>query len=188
MSTRSMLSFIPYKKGLEWEGVYCHFDGYPSTRGKQIWDILHKDFLNNKGTPGVGNSGDPSNAIHAFIEIYIKGHKGGWSSFPDQCYCHDPAFVMRDGVRASKLSNSKYPDPLYIEWLYVLDEKSHRLKIYTGRSNPDFKGDLNSPHKDVTLTNEGYWDYGTCQYRHELVADIDLLGDEPDWEHIEETR
>lgn len=184
MSTRSALAYIPKaNEPTKWEGIYCHSDGYPTARGKQIWDILHKDFINNKGEAGVSNAGDPKNAIRAFIDIYIKGHQSGFSSFPDECYCHNPAFVIREEIRKANVTSDN-PNPLFIEWVYILDEEDCTLTILTGKNNPKAKKDGEIKNEPVKLEN-GYWNYGHCQYKHIEVAKIDLLGEEPNWEEIE---
>lgn len=184
MSTRSALAYLVAKDKTDgWKGVYCHWDGYPTVRGKEIWDVLHTKFIGNKGKVGVQNKGDKKKAIQAFIDIYITGHKGGYSSFPDNCYCHDPEFVMRDGVRDERLTSDN-PDPLFIEWVYVIDPKRAKMRIFGHDSNPKEKGGTVKGGAPTLLKN-GYWDYGHCQYKHKLVVEIDLLGKEPDWEAIQ---
>jgi hypothetical protein len=168
-----------------WEGVYCHWDGYPTNRGKQIWEIIHRDFINNQGKPGVSNDGDPHKAIKAFVDIYIKGHPGGWSSFPDECYCHNPSFVIRDGQSDGKLTN-KTADPLSIEWAYVISQSNMTLTIYAGKEKPGYiPGEIK---QEPVYTDDGYWDHGHCAYRFEKVVTINLLGKEPNWKKIESGR
>lgn len=159
MATRAIIS---YKKEKGWEGVYSHWDGYPTNLGKQIWDILHTKFIGNKGVADVANDGAPHKAIRAFVDIYINGHKGGWSSFPETCYCHDPNFVLRDGEQENKLSD-KDNDPLYIEWVYIVDPITATMEIL-----------------EAVKVGENY--------EHKSTAIIDLLGKEPDWEAIEKRR
>ncbi len=155
MSTRSALGYIPVKGEEEWRAIYCHWDGYPSLRGKQIWEILHKDFLGNKGEFGVENSGDETNAIKAFCQIYIDGHKGGFSSFPKVCYCHNPEFVLRDGTRENVVFEKDLKDS-WIEYLYLINPWEKTMQIYEVDGS-----------------------------KKELLADINLLGSEPNWEKIE---
>lgn len=156
MSTRSILA---YSKGKSWEGIYCHWDGYPTNRGKQIWEILHRDFIGNAGEIGIANKKDPHNAVKAFIQIYIKGHSGGWSSFPEGCYCHDAGFVMRDGV-TSHIEKPKHLKDTWCEWLYVVDPVKLTLTIF-------------SVYKDKWETP---------------VVTVDLMGKEPDWKTIEKSE
>ena len=157
MSTRSILGSISNEKGKKWEGVYCHWDGYPTNRGSQIWDILHKQFINNEGDIGVQNTSNITGKINAFLKIYVDGHKGGWSSFPDQCYCHDPSFVMRDGVHEN-LINDKGAKDSWCEYAYILDPEKATMTIYCS-------------YKSWTKP----------------IAVVDLLGKEPDWKKIEDS-
>ena len=54
MSTKACIADSPTnKKGVQWEGIYSHFDGYPSRLGAKIWQILHRDFIGNEGKIGV---------------------------------------------------------------------------------------------------------------------------------------
>jgi len=161
MSTRSCLA---YKKGKGWKGVYCHWGGYPTNRGQQIWEIIMQKFLLNKGRFGVTNEASREQKLQAFVDIYIKGHPGGWSVFPEQCYCHDPDFVMRDGLRESILTN-KTANALFIEWVYVIDIKKGKLIIYASGKDKSEKD----------------------KYKHYKVTEIELNPDspEPDWKEIE---
>lgn len=134
MSTRSALAYIPKAdEPTKWIGVYCHWDGYPTNRGKQIWDILHKDFLNKEklSIGGDKNSVEAHRAVRAFIDVYIKGYKAGWSSFPEECYCHSPEFVMRDGVRESKIDNKSYPGS-WCEYAYIFNKEDLTMTILGG--------------------------------------------------------
>ena len=174
MSTRSCLA---YKTKTGFEGVYCHWDGYPTNRGAQIWDLLMDKFILNKGKIGVSNDG--SKAIQSFIDIYIKGHKGGWSSFPTECHCHSPEFVMRDGFHEETMTD-KTADALFIEWVYVIDSKNKKMEIYivartegeTEETSPDGKRKWKTPN-----------------YKHYLVCVCDIDPDKaiPNWEFVEAT-
>lgn len=173
MSTRSALAF---KTEDGWEGIYCHWDGYPTNRGSQIWKILMEDFCLNKGELGVQNDGKIETALRSFVDVYIKGHPSGWSSFPDTCYCHDPGFVMRDGIIDGKIT-SKDNDPLFIEWVYIIDVKEKKLVILTSYSTG----------KTIQKVDYKGKKYDSSEYAHKVacVADIDPDKPEPDWEAIE---
>ena len=171
MSTRSCLAYKT-KKGFT--GVYCHFDGYPTARGKEIWAILMKDFVLNKGKLGISNDGKRS--LQSFVDVYIKGHPGGWSSFPKECYCHSAEFVMRDGVRESIIDET-CPDALFIEWLYVIDVEAKKMLIYAGGRA---EGQIEKKGRDDKP-------YFTPNYKHYLVRIIKITPDagEPNWKEIE---
>jgi hypothetical protein len=167
----------------KWVGVYSHWDGYPSWLGKEIWKVLQTQFIGNKGKIGVGNKGDVSNAIRSFIQVYIKGHMGGWSSFDTECYCHSPEYVMRDGVRSGKITSGD-PDPLFLEWVYILDPEKKTMTILASKAKPKYKE--NPKIKSTApVKKDGYWDYGHCAFKHEIVEIVDLTAGEPDWKKIE---
>lgn len=189
MSTRACIAYAKTDcMGTpEWEGIYSHSDGYPTWLGKQIWDVLHRDFLGNKGDFGVGNKSTPENAVRAFIDIYIKGHPAGWSSFGNQCYCHDPAFVLRDGVQESKITN-EYNDPLSIEYVYILEEETCTMYILEAVASKKAPVALKKNEYTTILGKNKYGsivNYGHCVYEHKLLATVNLLGSEPDWNKIE---
>jgi hypothetical protein len=172
MSTRSALA---YKTGEDkWSGVYCHFDGYPTNRGKQIWEILMKDFILNRGVLGVANSGNTS--LQSFVDIYIKGHIGGWSNFPDVCYCHSPEFVQRDGVNENIITSDN-PDALFIEWVYVIDVENKKLIILCG-------GRAKGMYEEKAPDGRKW---KSPNYTHYPVIELTISPDlpEPDWEKIQ---
>ena len=113
MSTRGAIAFGAVAS---WVGVYQHWDSYPSSLGPKVWAFLQE------------------HGIEA-LQRFIEAHPGGFSSFPDSCYCHDEYFAQRDGSSAkdSPYFNEKAPvgletnentDALFIEWVYVIDRKS----------------------------------------------------------------
>jgi hypothetical protein len=186
MATRGA---IAYKEGDGWIGIYQHWDSYPRHLGKEIWRVLHEKFIGQRGRPGVQNSGDVKNALKSFIEIYIKGHPSGWSIFDEECFCHSPEFVMRDGVSESKIT-SKENDPLFIEYVYIIAPEDEAMYILANKSISDKSGKvLKEPVALPEKANEwgNAFNYGHCAYRHELIAKIDLRPEalEPDWEKIE---
>ena len=179
MSTRSCLAYKTTEKGFE--GIYCHWDGYPTNRGKQIWEILMQQFVLNRGKPGIANQGNT--ALQAFVDIYIKGHRGGWSVFPKECYCHSAEFVMRDGAKDNEpFLTEKTVDPLFIEWVYILDVANKQLIIYTGARA---KGE----HEEKSLNRETkeVRRWSSPNYKHYFVCELDINPDakEPDWKAIE---
>lgn len=179
MSTRAC---VAYKTEDGWKGVYSHFDGYPMGLGKKIWDILHAKFIGNTGKTGVENTGDVKSAIQSFIEIYINGHRGGWSAFGEVCYCHDPAFVMRDGVHESVVTSNN-PDPLFMEYVYILNPEDATMIILAHRG----KEKHGPPRKEPERLPDGTVDYGHCVYWHEEIGTVNLASQwtEPDWEKLQ---
>lgn len=190
MSTRAVIAFE--KEGNSWEGVYSHFDGYPTGLGAKIWEVLQRDFLQNGGGLGIANTKEPTNAIKAFIQAKIKGHKGGWSVFDETCYCHDKNFVLRDGGENEMIIKSEQPDPLFHEFVYILRPEEKKMTIlehkdYGDKYTPNLENGKNN--KAVGENENGkIIDYGHCIYGYKKLADIDLLGAEPNWEELEKSE
>jgi hypothetical protein len=79
--------------------------------------------------------------------------------FGKVCYCHDAAFVMRDGVPDSRLTSDN-PDSLFIEYVYILDPEPATMTVlaHRGQSRP-------GPVKDTPeRLPDGRVDYGHCVY------------------------
>jgi len=73
-------------------------------------------------------------------------------------------------------------DPLFIEWVYVVDPERRTISILMHKSDGVTEGAI---RENPILRDDGFWDYGHCAYKHIKVAEINLDGDEPDWERIE---
>jgi hypothetical protein len=76
---------------------------------------------------------------------------------------------------------SEDPDPLFIEWVYVVNPEKRELEVLAHQGIPS---DGPVALKPVP-SREGYFDYGHCKYRHVRIARFSLDGPEPDWEQIE---
>lgn len=164
-----------------WRGRYQHFDSYPEGLGEEIWRVLHARF-----------GGD----AEAFLRYAVDQHPGGWSSFPKQCYCHDPAFVARDGSAVDdpeQVSDihehggrcTPDCDPLFIEYVYALSPTT--LFVYAHRSMPAqlYRADSAArPGHAHIARPDGYVDYGHCAYRHVLLGAFALRGAEPSWSEL----
>ena len=88
------------------------------------------------------------------------------------------------GSAENRHITSEAADPLFIEWVYVLDPKAGTLHVltHTGHSKPNGRlpeGVWSRP------TGNGRWDYGHCVYWHERVGSYLLNGPEPDWAALE---
>src|SRR4051812_25916162 len=105
MSTRSVVAHVV---GDTWEGVYCHWDGYPTWMGPQILKILKENC-----------GGD----VDVFVRDYIDAHPSGWSVFGENCYCH-PQNSKDDtwNTRAAEDCDSRYKegDELPGPYVFVL--------------------------------------------------------------------
>lgn len=162
----------------QWQGVYTHYDSYPTERGPLVWDAVRS------GT----------------YRFLIEQHPGGWSVFPRICYCHSPEFDRRnsDGIITHQDN-----DPLSIEWVYILDEAAHTLHILNAQDaghilskhewDKYFKQAAAAQHGEsfwactlecrstpVTFYSIGY------AYYYALIASITLDGPAPDWQEIQD--
>ena len=79
---------------------------------------------------------------------------------------------------------SEDADPLFIEWVYVIDPERRTITILTHQSDGKTSGAVSG---DVRLRDDGFWDYGHCAYRHIVVCEISVDGDEPEWSLIEQS-
>lgn len=75
MSTRAV---IARKTGETWEGVYHHFDGYPTGLGRALYDLLH---------PLAS-----SDTLHRQVAVLVDEHRGGWSSIIGADWSLTPGF------------------------------------------------------------------------------------------------
>jgi hypothetical protein len=137
MSTRGVIA-IGTAKG--WAGVYQHNDSYPTWLGRKIWEFLKKQ------------------GIQAFMET-IAQHPGGWSSWPERCYCHHEAYANEDR-RPTMYLSADFVDPLFSEWVYVLDPATEQLHIIGSRR------------------------MGKKIWQHCLLRTVSLEDNEPDWTAI----
>ena len=173
MSTRSAIAYGTPK---EWQGVYSHYDGYPEGVGAMVWKVLMTEFVLNQGRSGVVNDG--STALQSFVDIYINGHPGGWSSFANECYCHSPDFVMRDGVRDGSVSSDDNPDALFIEWVYIVDVQAKKLHVLVAARARGY----------TTETNDAGESWKHTNYKHYHVVSFDIDADiaPPKWKVVQE--
>ena len=178
MSTNAIIAQAAESPEESWRGVYCHWDGYPTALGAKIWALLHTRFRLNASISEDGRPVNPRVAVRAFCSITISGHPGGWSSFDSLCYCHDEYFVMRDGMKDFTMGPENVGSN--IEWIYILDPQTLTLTVQALRLEHTDGEAAPDPHLEG-----GVVDYGYCLCRWEKVAEVDLLGDEPDWRAIE---
>ena len=76
------------------------------------------------------------------------------------------------------------PDPLFIEWVYVIDLITATLHVlaHNGHSKP---ANTRRAGLQSRLDGNGRWDYGHCVYWHEPVGSFPIQGPEPNWEALE---
>jgi hypothetical protein len=130
-----------------WTGVYNHFDSYPEGLGSELWHTLE------------GMQFD----IPGLIAKLKKVRR--WENLNDH--------IDRKVDPDNKLFNPR-KDPLYIEWVYVLDPIHKLLEVWTNVSVPITK----------KIADVEDYDRVGCRYTHVKVATIKVGDAEPDWEKI----
>jgi len=201
-----------------WRGVYNHWDSYPTGLGRKLWDHLHPDgklrdlntfaqellqygdwreYLNNGICPYCGKrAGQPHSIGGQICEAYVLHNldPDEYQRYIQKYGYPDPdAKYHQHGNGPEDQITSDAPDPLFIEWVYVVNPKTRRLFVLARKYVP-MPSDFSLPDEQTWCvlieTPEGKaWWYPGCSaaYRHILVAAVDLQGPEPDWEAIEDS-
>ena len=89
----------------------------------------------------------------------------------------DPTTLVQQAMQAKHddLLDDETADPLYIEWVYILYDRT--MTILGAYAAPDY------------VTKQGAWGpYRIRRFAHPVVAQFDLGGPEPDWRALEETH
>ena len=87
---------------------------------------------------------------------------------------------------------SDAPDPLFIEWVYVIDPETRTLHVLSSNGKAKLQSTPRSGDWCTSKSN-GRWDYGHCVYWHEPVGSflivspdpLPILCPEPNWEALE---
>ena len=125
-----------------------------------------------------GRNAEIKAVIEREWQIRATIERAGYSDPDLQYHEHDTRPVEEQHI------TSDNPDPLFIEWVYVIDPKSATLHVlsHNGKAKP----------KETSLKGEGCrpagnsrWDYGHCVYWHELLGSFSLDGADPDWAKLE---
>ncbi len=198
MSTRGCVAIA---KGKGWIGVYNHFDSYPEGLGKNLWAHLKSNFkiselskfaenllqfddwrnyLNGKvgvceycGKKGLGQPHSINGRIcfvskktNNDLEITYNLNKIGYP---------DPEAKYHQHGNLSNKMTSEEPDPLFIEWVYVIDPKEQTFSVYASRRA---KGSYKKKSSD------GLRSWKSPNYEHFLVKRFLFKGAEPNWKSL----
>lgn len=186
MSTRSG---IARRKGDGFEGVYHHWDGYPTALGETLWKVYREQFCSD---------------LSRMLTTLIDEHPAGWSTINDsdfgatpgfrcdggswegrsdagpECYCHG------DHSEEANLINQDSDQGM--EWAYVFDEEANtmavleRIRVGPGAEEGGFEGDHATGLVGTLGANK---DTGQREDAWAIRWVGKLEGEEPDWERIE---
>ena len=125
-----------------------------------------------------GREADIEKAVRLEWQIQQNIKRTGYPDPEATYHQHDTRPVEEQQI------TSDNPDPLFIEWIYVIDPEAAKFHVLvrSGKSKPS----------TITLGGEwcvpdgnGRWDYGHCIYWHESVGSFSVDGPEPDWARLE---
>jgi len=108
------------------------------------------------------------------------------TGFPDpECKWHE--HTRDDGSSPEEHHiTSDEPDPLFIEWVYIINPIFETITVLHHVSDPRYKG--GEVKERPVRKRGGWWDYGHCRYKHIKVATVpikDAVEGRVDWEEIE---
>ena len=181
MSTRASIARLTCVSPVKWAGRYHHWDGYPSGLGATLWKLYHGHFKRD---------------LDPMLKVLLDDHPAGWSSLNStdfdqepgfaepldstnqsadqpQCYCHG------DRQEEDWLVTDENASGSGCEWAYVFtsakatDGKRHDTMLVLSSYSPDGK-------------MIGMFGMGDDQAVWPVVAVVDLNGEEPNWEQMEE--
>lgn len=161
MSTRGVIARA--RRDDSWEGVYHHWDSYPTWLGAKLWKDLQNTHQGN---------------VEAFLRHAIDDHRPGWSSYPDHPY---------DGADGPMVITSENVDPLMHEWVYVFSPRVLTVFYHHSQSTPPRPGQ--AFYADHWKEFPGGISRQVAEPQAWYVLDIagtyPLDDEEPDWSIVE---
>lgn len=191
MATRGAIARLTNVLPLQWKGRYHHWDSYPDGLGRELWKLYHGHFERD---------------LDRMLKELLDEHPAGWSNLssldlekglfnalttgdplnpPDQagpnCYCHGDRAEEAWEVNQDNASGSG------VEWAYVFTS-SYGVEA----SDPAAK----ATRQDAMLILSSYtpsgrkaigmFGMGDPRAHWRLASVVDLRGQEPDWNVIQE--
>lgn len=166
MSTRGCIARLTGKAPIRFEGVYHHWDSYPSGLGRMLYTLWNQDFQRD---------------TQAMLRELIDVHGAGWSTIiggrfnggqndtdkskAPSCYCHGGRNERKWKVTERNASSSG------IEYVYAFDGCT---MIVLGSYIEDGQKMI------------GMFGCGDPDASWRILAEINLLGREPDWEALDQ--
>ena len=146
-----------------WRGVYNRYDSYPTGLGKELFNRLKTSKLKE----------------FAKDLLRYNTYKGFREGDLDIGRDYEPI-------------TSDNPDPLWVEWVYVIDVENEKLEVLTGKDittevedNQKVEDKPIEPDEKPKKIDQG-WHYGHCIFTHEKVAEFDLNKKRLDWGKLED--
>ncbi len=196
MSTRGCVAVGTPKN---WRGIYNHSDSYPTYLGAELFEHLIREQLAGKTFAEIGESilrfddwrnylaggvcqycGKITGQPHSISGgIYGKEVENG--KYPDPQAKHH----HHNDLNEDNLITSDNPDPLFIEWVYVIDPNLQVIHVlaHDGRSLKPSEKVSQNVTRIVNGRSRTYYDSG-CVYWHDKVAELRLM-DKPDFADVE---
>ena len=172
MSTRGCIARLRRKVPLEFEGVYHHWDSYPSGLGRTLFHLRNADFARD---------------TEAMLRALIDQHPAGWSTVngatfsktpnagnngpqvegtdgTPKCYCHGGRNEQSWSVTQRNAAGSG------VEYAYAF---AGSIMLVIGSYCSDGEKMI------------GMFGSGDDEAVWRVIAEIDLDGSEPDWEALD---
>src|SRR3990172_2754408 len=191
MSTRSCIA-RPLGPG-KWAGVYHHSDGYPEGLGRILWNMMHRRYdlyVGKLYKELIDDNLEGWSALHCFHPEWGTLDPKDWDGVLKRgvddrenrdvagkvvapiSYQHDSN--LSTGVTSPPITY-KDPDPLFVEWVYIVGRDDMRVLC----SVPCHPWDPGAVKYDSTP--EFY-------YRHVEIGGYPWGAQEPDWHNMDEQR
>jgi len=171
MSTRGCVAI---KRDDGWVGVYNHRDSGPVYLGKKVWSYVQGKNLKQFAEDLL--------MFNTWDDYILQMEACSHCDKKHGPRCIECKFRERDSDGLEHIASDD-PDPLSIEWVYVVDPERRTIDILTSQKS---KRTTCAIRGYPILRDDGYWDYGHCAYRHARLASVHIDGEEPDWQFFED--